>query len=127
MATFNAHPRHETMATRQIFDGDDEVVGYYLTTCAAFPDPRHDNSRFHVSDDAVIVEFDLPGTNLDESYGLPPTGKACRIPIIAVFLFDGERIINLRIYFDSASMATQIERGELRALAGQLGDARQTA
>src|SRR3954464_14591428 len=122
LATFNGHPHYEIMATGQVFDGDDEVMGYYRTTRTAFPDQRHDNSRFHVADDAVIVEFDLLGTNLGEFYGLPPTGKAFRVPIIAVFFFgadgDDDRIINERIYFDSASLVTQIGRAELLALAG---------
>ena len=72
----------------------------------------------HVADDAVIVEFDLLGTNLGEFYGLPPTGKAFRVPIIAVFYFDADRVVNERIYFDSASLLTQIGRGELLALVG---------
>ena len=118
LATFNGHPHYEIMATGQVFDGDEEVMGYYLTTRTAFPDQRHDNARFHVSDDAVIVEFDLLGTNLGEFYGMPPTGKSFRVPIIAVFFFDGDRIINERIYFDTASLVTQIGRGELLALAG---------
>jgi steroid delta-isomerase-like uncharacterized protein len=117
LATFNGHPHYEIMATGQVFDGDDEVMGYYRTTRTAFPDQRHDNVRFHVTDDAVITEFDLLGTNLGEFYGLPPTGKAFRVPIIAVFFFDGDRITNERIYFDSASLVTQIGRGELLAAA----------
>jgi len=117
LGTFNGHPHYEIMATGQIFDGDDEVMGYYRTTRAAFPDQRHDNVRYHVADDAVIVEFDLLGTNLGEFYGLAPTAKAFRVPVIAVFFFDGERIINERIYFDSASLLTQIGRGELLAMA----------
>lgn len=125
LATFKndsgGHPHYEIMATGQVFDGDDEVMGYYRTTRTAFPDQRHDNARFHVADDAVIVEFDLLGTNLGEFYGLPPTGKAFRVPIIAVFYFDGDCIVNERIYFDSASLVTQIGRGELLALAGSGG------
>jgi steroid delta-isomerase-like uncharacterized protein len=100
LATFNGHPRYEIMPTGQIFDGDDEVMGYYRMTRTAFPDQRHDNVRHHVTDDTVIVEFDLLGTNLGEFYGLPPTGKAFRVPIIAVFFFDGDRIVNERVYFD---------------------------
>ena len=68
----------------------------------------------------MIVEFDLLGTNLGEFYGLPPTGKAFRVPVIAVFRFAGDRVVNERIYFDSASLVTQIGRGELLALVGQL-------
>ncbi|HZU46893.1 MAG TPA: ester cyclase [Mycobacterium sp.] len=113
LRTFNGHPRYEIIATGQVFDGDDEVMGYYRTTRAAFPDQRHDNVRYHVADGAVIVEFDLLGTNLGEFYGFPPTGKAFRVPVIAVFFFDGDRIVNERIYFDSASLVTQIGRPEL--------------
>ncbi|WP_343709186.1 ester cyclase [Mycobacterium sp.] len=72
---------------------------------------------YHVTDDAVITEFELLGTNLGEFYGMPPTGKAFRVPIIAVFFFDGDRIAVERIYFDSASLVTQIGRGELLAAA----------
>lgn len=119
LATFKSEsggrPHYEIMATGQVFDGDDEVMAYYRTTRTAFPDQRHDNVRFHVADDAVIVEFDLLGTNLGEFYGLPPTGKAFRVPVAAVFFFDGDRIVNERIYFDSASLVTQIGRAELLA------------
>jgi len=122
LATFKddsgGHPHYEIMATGQVFDGDDEVMGYYRTTRTAFPDQRHDNVRFHVADDAVIVEFELLGTNLGEFYGLPPTGKTFRVPIIAVFSFERDRIVNERIYFDSASLVTQIGRGELLAMVG---------
>jgi steroid delta-isomerase-like uncharacterized protein len=93
-------------------------MGYYRATRTAFPDQRHDNVRIHVADDAIITEFDLLGTNLGEFYGLPPTGKSYRVPVIAVFFFDEDRITNERIYFDSASLLTQIGRGELIAGAG---------
>jgi steroid delta-isomerase-like uncharacterized protein len=118
LGTFNGHPHYEIMATGQVFDGDDEVMGYYRATRTAFPDQRHDNVRIHVADDAVITEFDLLGTNLGAFYGLPPTGKSFRVPVIAVFFFDEDRITNERIYFDSASLLTQIGRGQLIAGAG---------
>jgi steroid delta-isomerase-like uncharacterized protein len=121
LATFNGRPRYEIMPTGQVFDGDEAVMGYYRMTRTAFPDQRHDDVRYHVTDDTVIVEFDLLGTNLGEFYGLPPTGKAFRVPIIALFFFDGDRIVNERVYFDSASLVTQIGRGEILALAAHTG------
>jgi steroid delta-isomerase-like uncharacterized protein len=121
LATFNGHPRYEIMPTGQVFDGDDEVMGYYRMTRTAFPDQRHDNVRYHVTDNTVIVEFELLGTNLGEFYGFPPTGKSFRVPIIAVFFFEGDRIVNERVYFDSASLVTQIGRGEILALVGEPG------
>jgi len=118
LGTFGGHPHYEIMATGQVFDGDDEVMGYYRTTRTAFPDQHHDNVRFHVADDAIIAEFDLVGTNLGEFYGLPPTGRGFRVPLIAVFFFEDDRITNERVYFDAASLLTQIGRGDLLALAG---------
>ena len=115
LATFNGHPHYEIMATGQIFDGDDEVMGYYRTTRTAFPDQRHDNVRLHFTADAVIAEFDLLGTNLGEFYGLAPTGRAFRVPVIAVFFFEGDGIVNERVYFDSASLVNQIGHGALLA------------
>ncbi|MGZ4682860.1 MAG: ester cyclase [Acidimicrobiales bacterium] len=113
LATFDGHPHYEIMATGQVFDGDDEVMGYYRTTRTAFPDQRHENVRLQFTDEAVIAEFDLLGTNLGEFYGLPPTGQAFRVPLVALFFFEGDRIVNERVYFDSASLVRQIGRAEL--------------
>ncbi len=116
LATFDGTPHYEIMATGQVFDGDDEVMGYYRTTRAAFPDQRHDNVRFHEAEDTTVAEFDLLGTNLGEFYGLPPTGRAFRVPVIAVFFFAGDHIVNERIYFDAASLLNQIGQAALLAV-----------
>jgi steroid delta-isomerase-like uncharacterized protein len=119
LATFGGHARYQIMATGQIHDGDDEVLAYHRGQRAAFPDQRHENVRFHVADDdTIIAEFDLLGTNTGEFYGLPPTGKSFRVPVIAVFFFDGERIVNERVYLDGASLIRQIGQSDLLALAG---------
>jgi steroid delta-isomerase-like uncharacterized protein len=115
LATFNGHPHYEIVPTGQVFDGDDEVMDYYLTTRTAFPDQRHENVRLHFADDAVIAEFELLGTNLGDFYGRVPTGKAFRVPVIAVFFFAGDEIVNERVYFDSASLVNQIGHGDLLA------------
>lgn len=118
LATFGGRPRYEIVPTGQVFDGRDEVLGYYEATRTAFPDQRHGDVRLHVADEAVIAEFDLLGTNLGEFYGMAPTGKAFRVPMIAVFTFEGEGITNERVYFDAASLVSQIGRPELLALLG---------
>ena len=61
----------------------------------------------------MIAEFDLLGKNRGEFAGLPPTGRAFRVPMIAVFFFEGDRIVNERVYFDNRSLLTQIGRAEL--------------
>jgi len=121
LATFNGHPRYEIMATGQIYDGDDEVLTYHRRQRTAFPDQRHENVRYHFADDSVVTEFDLLGTNLGEFYGMAPTGKAFRVPVIAVFFFEGDRITNERIYLDTASLLTQIGRADILAFAASDG------
>lgn len=116
IATFAGHPRYEIVPTDAIHDGEEAVRRYHRTQRIAFPDQRHENVRFHVADDATIIaEFDLLGTNTGEFLGLPPTGRSFRVPTIAVFFFEGERIRNERVYLDLASLLVQIGRVELLA------------
>ncbi len=120
LATFDK-PHYEIMATNEVYDGPEEVMNYYLATRTAFPDQRHDNVRMHFAEDCVITEFDLLGTNNGPFYGMEPTGKSFRVPVCAIFFFEDDRIVNERIYFDSASLVTQI--GQTAVLAAQLSDA----
>lgn len=113
LATFDGRPHYEIVPTGQVHDGDAEVVAYHTAQRTAFPDQRHENVRFHFADDAVIAEFDLLGTNSGEFLGQPPTGKAFRVPTIAVFTFNGDRITNERVYLDLVSLLTQIGRGDV--------------
>lgn len=112
LETFD-HPRYEIMANNQVFDGPEEVMAYYIATRTAFPDQRHENVRLHFSEDAVIAEFDLLGTNSGMFYGREPTHRSFRVPIVALFFFKGDKITNERIYFDSASLLTQIGHEDL--------------
>jgi steroid delta-isomerase-like uncharacterized protein len=110
------HPRYELVATGQVFDGEAEVMGYYRASRTAFPDQRNEIHSIRATDDAVVAEFDLLGTNTGEFYGLEPTGREFRVRMIAVFEFgpgDDARIVCERVYFDSASLLRQIGRSEL--------------
>jgi len=116
LATFAGEARYEIVPTGQVHDGNEAVLAYHRAQRVAFPDQRHENVRIHVADDdTIITEFDLLGTNTGEFVGLPPTGKAFRVPTIAVFSFDGDRITNERVYLDLATMLHQIGRSELLA------------
>jgi steroid delta-isomerase-like uncharacterized protein len=107
-----AHPRYEIIPTSQVYDGPEEVMGYYRASRAAVPDQRNEIRAFHNAADAVIVEFDLLGTHTGVMQGLPPTGKSFRVPMIAVFQFDaGDRIICERVYFDTATFLRQLGLG----------------
>jgi steroid delta-isomerase-like uncharacterized protein len=103
-----ARPRYEIMATGEVFDGEDAVRGYYAATRAAFPDQRNEVRSLRHGDDAVIVEFDLLGTHNGPLRGLPATGRAFRCPMVALFVFEGDRIVCERVYFDSATILRQL-------------------
>lgn len=116
IGTFDGHPRYEIMPTGQVFDGEEAVRRYHARQREAFPDQRHEHARFHFADDdTVIAEFDLLGTNTGPLLGGAPTGKAFRVPAIAVFSFAGDRITNERVYLDVATMFRQIGRADLLA------------
>ena len=90
------HPRYELIATGEVFDGPDEVSEYYRRTRTAFPDQRNENTVFHHTDDAVIVEFDLLGTHEGELRGIEPTGRTFRCRMCAFFLFAPEATGSVR-------------------------------
>ena len=107
LATF-AHPRYELIATGQVHDGEDEVRAYFASSRATFPDQRNELIALHHADDAVIVEFDLLGTQEGELMGYPTTGKSFRCRMIALYLFEGDGLVCERVYFDSLGILAQL-------------------
>jgi steroid delta-isomerase-like uncharacterized protein len=107
IATF-ARPRYEIMPTGDVFDGEEAVRAYFAASRAAFPDQRNEVKSIRHTDDAVITEFVLLGTHLGPLRGIPPTGKAFRCPMTAFFIFEGDRIVCERVYFDSATILREI-------------------
>jgi steroid delta-isomerase-like uncharacterized protein len=109
LETFD-HPRYELIAGGEVYDGAEQVAGYYAASRAAFPDQRNENVALHYAEDAVVAEFDLLGTHLGELQGIAPTGRAFRCRMCALFLFEpgGERIVCERVYFDQATIARQL-------------------
>jgi steroid delta-isomerase-like uncharacterized protein len=103
-----AHPRYEIVPTGDVFDGTEEVMRYYDETRKAFPDQRNQNVTMHHAEDSVIVEFDLLGTHLGSFRGLPPTGRSFQCRTLAIFEFEGEKIVCERVYFDSATILRQL-------------------
>jgi steroid delta-isomerase-like uncharacterized protein len=109
IATFN-HPHYELVATGTVYDGVDEVMGYYASSRAAFPDQRNEVHSMRSADDAVIVEFDLLGTHSGPFLGIAPTGKEFRCRMAAFFVFEAgtDRIEVERIYFDAGTILAQL-------------------
>jgi steroid delta-isomerase-like uncharacterized protein len=102
------HPHYEIVPTGQVFDGEEEVRAYYAMSRTAFPDQRNELIALYHADEGVIVEFDLKGTH-DGPFGeIPPTGREFTCRMTAFFLFEGERLVCERVYFDAATIARQL-------------------
>jgi steroid delta-isomerase-like uncharacterized protein len=107
MATFS-HPRYEIVPTGEVHDGEEAVRRYFEETRAAFPDQRNELVALHHADDAVIVEFDLKGTHRGSLRGIEPSGREFTCRTIALFLFEDDRLVCERVYFDLLTILTQL-------------------
>jgi steroid delta-isomerase-like uncharacterized protein len=107
LATF-AHPRYEIVATGQIYDGEVEVREYFASSRRSFPDQRNELVSLRHAEDAVIVEFDLLGTQEGDLMGFPPSGKEFRCRMVALYLFEGEGLVCERVYFDALTILGQL-------------------
>jgi steroid delta-isomerase-like uncharacterized protein len=99
LETFD-HPRYELIGTGEVHDGPEEVMAYFQETRTAFPDQRNELLSLHHAEDAVIVEAMLYGTHDGPLRGLPPTGRKFEVQFCAVFVFEGDRLVCERVYFD---------------------------
>ncbi len=102
------HPRYELIGTGDVYDGPDEVARYFEETRTAFPDQRNELIALHHSDDAVIVEANLYGTHEGSFRGLPATGRSFEMRFCAVFVFEEDRLVCERVYFDSNTVLRQL-------------------
>jgi steroid delta-isomerase-like uncharacterized protein len=107
MATFH-HPRYEIVPTGEVYDGPDEVARYFLESRTAFPDQRNELIALHHADDAVIAEFTLLGTHDGPLRGIPPTGRRFTCRCAAFFLFEDDRLVCERTYFDAGTILRQL-------------------
>jgi steroid delta-isomerase-like uncharacterized protein len=107
LATFH-HPRYEIVPTGEVHDGPEAVAGYFAETRAAFPDQRNRLIALHHADEAVIAEFDLMGTHRGRLRTLPPTNRSFTCRCVAVFVFDDDRLVCERAYFDVGTILRQL-------------------
>ena len=102
------HPRYELIGTGEVYDGTEEVERYFEQTRRAFPDQRNELLALHHADDAVLVEAVVRGTHRGPLRSLPPTGREFQLPILAIFLFDDDKLIGERVYFDQTTVLCQL-------------------
>ena len=102
------HPRYEYVATDEVFDGPDEVMGHWQEQRLAFADQLVEIITLHGADDAVLMEAVARGTHSGAYRGLPPTGRSYELPFLAVFVFEDADLICERVYLDRATLLQEL-------------------
>ena len=102
------HPRYELMPLGEVIDGAEAVAAYYRETREAFPDQRNRVLALHHAEDSVVMELELTGTHLGNFRGLPATGRSFRCRMAAIFLFEEDRLVGERVYFDQNTILRQL-------------------
>ncbi|HET9119599.1 MAG TPA: ester cyclase [Solirubrobacterales bacterium] len=102
------HPRYELIATGEVHDGPEEVAAYFEESRTAFPDQRNELISLHHADDAVLVEAIIRGTHKGPLRSLPPTGHEYELRILAMFIFEDDRLLCERVYFDQLTVLEQL-------------------
>ena len=107
IASFH-RPRYEVFPMGATFEGEQPVRELVAGLVGAFPDFRFTPTRTHHAEHAVIVEARMTGTHRREWAGLPPLGKKLDLPLICVFDFEDDRLVNEKVYFDFADVQRQL-------------------
>jgi steroid delta-isomerase-like uncharacterized protein len=107
IATFH-RPRCQMVAMDLMSDGETAVRALMGPLVRAFPDLRCEPITVHHADEAVIVEARLSGTHRAEWAGIAPRGGRMDLPIVCIFDFDEDRLVNETVYFDFATLQRQL-------------------
>ena len=107
LATFS-RPRIELIASGRVLEGADAVRSYLEERRRSFPDQHFEVICHHHSDDAVVSEHWMTGTHLGDLHGVDPTGRRFKARMAAIFEFDGDRLVNQRLYYDAGTIARQL-------------------
>lgn len=102
------HPRYEIVPTGEVWDGADGVNALLLENERGYSDFSFEPQAMHHADDAVLVEGRFRGTHDGTWRGLPATGRKVDFALIIVFVFDAERMLCERTYFDIGTPLRQL-------------------
>jgi steroid delta-isomerase-like uncharacterized protein len=109
LSTFGDAAHYADEAWGEHYEGVSGVREYYTQLMKALPDLQIYVQRWHIADNAVLVEVIIRGTHSGEWRGLPATGKRVDIPLCGIFTFDSnDRVAGEKIYYDRATVLRQL-------------------
>jgi steroid delta-isomerase-like uncharacterized protein len=109
LATFGRDARYDDEPWNDHRLGLDQVQLYYKQVLAAVPNLRIEVRNRYATDQAVILEVIISGTQTGAWRGLPGTGRSLNFPLCGIFTFDPEdQILGEKIYYDRATVLGQL-------------------
>ncbi len=107
--TFGDTARYDDEAWGEHYKGADGVRLFYEQLMKALPDLEIEVQRWHLTDDAVLLEVMIRGTHLGEWRDLPATGRRVEVPLCGVYSFDADdRLAGEKIYYDRGTVLRQL-------------------
>ena len=109
LGTFGDAAHYDDEAWGEHYSGLNGVREFYSQLMKALPDLEIKVVRRHVTEEAIVLEVLIRGTQLGPWRGLPATGRKVEIPLCGVYTFDEhDRLAGERIYYDRASVLRQL-------------------
>ena len=108
LETLSDEPEYQVIATGAVHRGRDAVAAFYTGLFQSMPDVTFDLMEVFVGENGVVEESVLIGTHTGDLFGLPPTGRPVRLPLIIVFPMRGGKIMGERLYFDLDGLQRQL-------------------
>jgi len=109
LGTFGNAAHYDDEAWGEHYEGTSGVREFYAQLMNALPDLEIQVVRRHATEDAIVLEVIIRGTQLGAWRGLPATGRRVEIPLCGVYTFDEhDRPAGERIYYDRASVLRQL-------------------
>src|SRR5712691_2004640 len=108
LETLCDEPVYTIMATGEEFRGKDAVASFYRGLFEAVPDATFDLISTFISEEGVMEESVLRGTQRGQLFGLPPTNQHFSLPLIIVFPIKNGEILGELLYFDIATLMSQL-------------------
>lgn len=109
LGTFGEAAHYDDEAWGEHYQGATGVREFYAQLMKALPDLEIQVVRRHATEEAIVLEVMIRGTQLGPWRGLPATGRRVEIPLCGVYTFDEQdRLAGERIYYDRASVLRQL-------------------
>jgi len=101
-------PVYQVMATGSVHSGRAAVAAFYTGLFDSMPDVTFDLVDVFVGENGVVEESVMQGTHTGDLFGLAPTGRAVRLPLVIVFPMQAGQIQGERLYFDLDNLQRQM-------------------